>query len=450
LAIITPPTELNKPGIFINRNFANLWLAQFISFLGDQIFDLTIVIWIATSLARRPDGSPEPWAALAVSGVTALIIVPILTLGPIAGVFVDRWNKRHTMQITDLARAATIMILLLVTNTTPSKLLPFVFPIHIPKLVTIYVIVFINGCLTRFFAPSRFALIGEVVPEKHRAQASSLTEVVTPIASILGPPLAAPLFLTFGAQLALTMNALSFLVSFALITAVRLPAQSNKSDIVATKPSFGHEFIEGLRFSLHSPVIRVIMIAATFTALGSGAILSLAVFFVTNSLHANVRYFGFFDALLGIGAIIGAILASIYAQKIGLARTFNSSFLILGVLVILLSRLNSFIPGLITVFFIGLGQSMLNIPIGPMILNATPQEAVGRTISIMTTLAELGSLLSVVIAGFISSTLLNGFHKQILNISFGQYDTIYLGCGIIILIGAIYTITHMPWNQVTH
>lgn len=71
--------------IFINRNFALLWSGGAISILGDFVFNTTLVLWIATSIARG-----QPWAPLAVSGVLLSTTIPIVVVGPLAGVFADR------------------------------------------------------------------------------------------------------------------------------------------------------------------------------------------------------------------------------------------------------------------------------------------------------------------------------------------------------------------------
>jgi hypothetical protein len=78
--------------VFINRNFALLWWGQAISSIGDYAWDTALVLWIATFLAKG-----RSWAPLAVSGVLLAAALPQIVVGPIAGVFVDRLDKRRTM-----------------------------------------------------------------------------------------------------------------------------------------------------------------------------------------------------------------------------------------------------------------------------------------------------------------------------------------------------------------
>src|SRR5579885_3273472 len=101
-------------GPLLNRNFGLLWLGQTISVIGDFVFDTTLVVWIATALAKD-----QSWAPLAVSGVLLATSVPVLLVGPVAGVFVDRWNKRRTMLVMDGLRVVLVLALLPATGLVP-------------------------------------------------------------------------------------------------------------------------------------------------------------------------------------------------------------------------------------------------------------------------------------------------------------------------------------------
>src|SRR5215472_4885018 len=97
----TPPASPSKTQIFINGNFALLFSGSAISSIGDFVFSTTLVLWIAVILAKG-----QSWAPLAVSGVLVATTVPAFLIGPIAGVFVDRWDKRRTMLAVNLLQAA--------------------------------------------------------------------------------------------------------------------------------------------------------------------------------------------------------------------------------------------------------------------------------------------------------------------------------------------------------
>jgi MFS family permease len=86
-----------------NRNWRLLWIGQAVSLTGDSVFDITVLLWVATVLAKG-----RPWAPAAAAGVLIAEAVPVLAVGPLAGVWVDRWNRRRTMLASDACRAVVI------------------------------------------------------------------------------------------------------------------------------------------------------------------------------------------------------------------------------------------------------------------------------------------------------------------------------------------------------
>ncbi len=181
--------------LLISRQFALLWSGQSISYLGDYVFDTTLLLWIAASIARG-----QSWGPLAVSGLLAATALPALLVGPIAGVFVDRWDKRRTMLWADALRAGLIALLLLATNIVPLPFLPGGrFPVAW-QLGMIYGVVALENTCSQFFGPSRQALIRDIVEEPQRARAVGFLHTTMNLALIVGPSLATPLFLGLGAR----------------------------------------------------------------------------------------------------------------------------------------------------------------------------------------------------------------------------------------------------------
>jgi len=183
----------------INRNYAKLWYGQAVSTIGDYAFDTTLVLWVATILARG-----RAWAPAAVSGVLLAVGAAVLLVGPFAGVFVDRWNRRGTMLRTEVIRGV-LTGLLAIASFLPTHVLPIW-----AWLTVIYAVVFILNAAGQFFGPARFATIGDIVTgEADRARAAGIGQATTATATIIGPPLAAPLLFTVGLQWALLFNAMS-------------------------------------------------------------------------------------------------------------------------------------------------------------------------------------------------------------------------------------------------
>lgn len=199
----------------INWNYAKLWYGQAVSAVGDCVFGTTLVLWVSQVLA---DG--QSWAPAAVSGILVATAAAFALVGPVAGVFVDRWDRKSAMMRTEVIRAA------MVAGLTGLSFVPVRdLPVGL-WLAAVYLVVFVLNAAGQFFSLARFATTGDVVHgEEDRARAAGLAEATTSAAGIIGPSIAAPLLFTFGFQWALAANAASYVVSYLAIRFLRLPPE---------------------------------------------------------------------------------------------------------------------------------------------------------------------------------------------------------------------------------
>src|SRR5271155_2742470 len=195
----------------INRDYTRLWYGQATSSLGDSVFGTTVVLWIVTVLAKG-----KPWAPAAVSTAVLAIGLAVLVIGPLAGVFVDRWDCRLTMLRTDQIRCA-IVGLMTALSFLPTRELPAGVWLGI-----ICILLFALTAVGQFFGPARYTLIRDIVTgDADRARAAGIAQATGQVTSIAGPPLAAPLLFTVGLQWGLLFNALSYAVSFIFIRTIQ-------------------------------------------------------------------------------------------------------------------------------------------------------------------------------------------------------------------------------------
>src|SRR5262245_52917236 len=100
-----------QTSLFTNRNYLLLWSGQSLSLIGDYFFLATLTIWMIEQLA-----SGESWLPLATGGLVIAAALPALLVSPFAGVFVDRWDRRRTMLVTDLIRFGLVLLFLLLAR----------------------------------------------------------------------------------------------------------------------------------------------------------------------------------------------------------------------------------------------------------------------------------------------------------------------------------------------
>jgi MFS family permease len=426
--------------LLINQRYARLWAGQATSLLGDAVFDTTLVLWVATVLARH-DGHTASWAPIAVGALTAIVGAAVLVVGPLSGVFVDRWNRRTTMLRTEILRMVVVGALTVV-SFLPVRALPIG-----AWLTCIYVVVFgVNGA-GQFFNQSRFAVIGEVVDgPADRARAAGIGQATSGAVSIIGPPLAAPLLITVGLQWALLFNTLTYVVSYAMVRSIRLAGVDATGDAME-RPNYWREFRAGLRWFAGNRYITRILYGFLIAGLGSGALTSLMIFFLTTNLHANAKWFGLVDTFFGIGAIAGALVSGRVVKLLGPRRTVWLGMMIGGLLVVLLARQTVFIAGAVLFTAIALPTIAYNTAMTPLLLANTPKEYLGRMLSVLNPALQLATMASVLVSGWLASTVLRGYHAHVAGIAMGPYDIVFTLAGLLIVAGAAYHMVALPRDE---
>ena len=418
---------------FVNRNFALLWWGQAISSVGDYAWDTALVLWVASFLVVG-----QSWAPVAVSGVVLAAALPQIVAGPIAGVFVDRWDKRRTM-VTMAALQGIFAVLLVLPAADFS--LPLIGHVQLPlfwRLGVLYLDVALLATFAQFFIPAQLALIKDIVPKERQDHALETFQAIQGLAVIIGPPVAAALVFGLGIIWALILNALSFVAVFLASYAIQAPPSAHS--VAAGETShFSREFLDGLGYVAGHEVLRTILIAEVLVWLGFGALQSLGYFFITGNLHASASDYGLFGADFGVGAIVGAVLVTIIGRRIGLVRLLWMAMVTSGLFVIVMSHLTSFYLALGAAFLFGVSTTAVLVTAGPLTLDSTSREFVGRVTAVINPLGRLAALISVALAGSLVSTVLHGFHASILGINFGPVDTVFTGLGLLAVIGGIYT-----------
>lgn len=397
-------------GLRANRNWRKLWLGQTVSQLGDYVFDVTVLLWVGTVLAKG-----RPWAPTAVSGVMLAAAVPTVLVGPLAGVFADRWNRKRTMMNADLIRAGVIGLLLLV------PLCASALPLWV-QLAAVYTAVAGTSVVAQFFNPSRFATIGAVVAEEDRARAFGLSSASANTVSVLGPPLAAPVLFTVGEQWALLVNAVSFLVSYLCIRFTDIPAAT--ADHTGARGDFRRELVEGWSFIRRNDVLATVAVTVFLYLFGVGAVNVLEVFFVSENLRTDPSWLGTLNGALGAGMIVGSLLMARAARRLGERRLFGWGILATALLLFVYARSPSLLFSIGVLGLVGIPLAMVNAVLGPMLLNEIPNRLLGRVNSALNPLVYVASVSSMSLAGILASDLGPDFAWSFAGLHFHRIDTI--------------------------
>ncbi|MFG2666526.1 MFS transporter [Streptomyces sp. NPDC048387] len=429
----------------INRDYTRLWVGQAVSSVGDAVFNTTLVLWVATVLAKD-----EPWAPVAVSGIVMASGVAVLVIGPLAGVFVDRWDKRATMLRSELLRGVLVAVLTALTLLPAGTLPTGVW------LALIYATVLLLNAAGQFFSPARFAVLADLVTgDADRARAAGIGQATGETAWIIGPPLAAPLLFTAGLQWALLLNGLSYAVSYLAIRSVRVrgaapaPAAAGpgREGAARRRGAWRGEFADGLRFFAGSRFLVALLLLAVIGQFGTGALGTLNVFFATGNLHADPHLYGYLGMAMGAGGIVGALSGGRAVQWLGARRTTWISLLVSGVLLVAYSRQTGFPGGVALLFVFTVPLTLLNTAMSPLLLAAAPPEYRGRVVAVFYPVTRLASILSAVLSGWLAGSALRGVEGSLGPLRFGPVDTIIAAAGLVILLAGVFAWAALPGTE---
>jgi len=292
-----------------NRNFFLLWSGGLISMIGTWMILAALPFYI-----YRVTGS-----ALATSGLLMAYIAPGVLFGSVAGVFVDRWDRKRVLVVGNLIQAAIIPLLLLVEANG--------------WIWLIYVVAFFESTVNQFLGPAENALLPTLVDEEQLISANSLNALNDNLARIVGAALGGILLGVVGLNNVVIFDALSYLVAAALIALVIVapasrPTQSEEDTSVPRWLQIWREWFAGLRLVAENNILRNLFIVIG-VALFADAILSalLAVFAQEVAGFTAIDY-GWLLTARGIGGIVGGLVIAQFGSK------FSTSQLITGGLVL--------------------------------------------------------------------------------------------------------------------
>jgi DHA3 family macrolide efflux protein-like MFS transporter len=355
-----------------NRPFRRLWIGQVVSILGDFI----ALFAVQVAIVFRMHGTPED-----MTGVMLAFLAPPALIGPVAGVFVDRWDARRTMIASDVARGLLIVMLAFARS-----------------LWQVYAVCFAIATVSCFFSPARSVTVPLLVEREGLLAASGLMQQTLQVARLVAPPLASALVAWIGEASCYWADSASFFCSAALLATLcyRRPARSCSRGVRTVT----RDLRQGIGFIFNNRrfcFVVLSMMAAAFAVSCFGALMPL---YVRDGLHADASFFGVMGSLLGAGTIAGAGAARKLAQWLGNAvRLLSLGLAVAGAFIVLLAALGSPAATLVCVAAIGAGVSATLVAATMLLQGETPPDLRGRVSSSATALIAAAQGVAMAFAG---------------------------------------------------
>jgi predicted MFS family arabinose efflux permease len=288
-----------------NRDFRYLWFGQIVSQLGDW-FNIVALFALLFELT----GSATSVAALMV-----MQMLPIAVVGPVAGVIVDRFDRRRIMIAADIIRGTAVMGLLLVRT---------------PETVWVaYAVTGVMVACSGFFEPARSATVPSIVPRDKLVAANAISTGTWSAMLAVGASLGGAVAALLGRDAAFIINAASFFASAFFLFQMRVPGRQD-----SVKAALGlRGVIDGLAYMRgHGEVARIALVKGGWAIVG-GALLLLTVFGdrifrIGDSSDAGI---GILFGARGVGAFAGSLIVSVLAARKGnLIRLIAPAYFVAG------------------------------------------------------------------------------------------------------------------------
>ena len=216
----------------LNGSFSALWAGQLISLFGDRLNQIALVTVVAITTG----------SALATGLVFFVATLPNLLLSPIAGAFVDRWDRKEVMVVSDILRAAIVLLLPVAAVT---------------NILLVYPLIFLVTTISVFFRPARVAILPRIVPEEDLLSANSAMWVGETIADVVGYPLAGVFVALLGSAvpLAFWFDSATYLASAALLGTIVVNAAPVRAAAAEVRAGLVAEMTAGWQFLRHETVL---------------------------------------------------------------------------------------------------------------------------------------------------------------------------------------------------
>jgi MFS family permease len=362
----------------LNGSFSALWVGQLISMFGDRVNQLALFYFVF-----QTTNSPLHLALVFVAGS-----LPNLLFSPVAGALVDRWDQKQVLVVSDILRAALVL------------LVPVAIAVNIWLA---YVVVFLITTVSIFFRPARIAILPRIVDENDLLPANSAMWVGETIADVVNYPLAGlfVLFLGGSAVLAFWLDAVTYLASAVLLATMVVPpvvrrarsaSQAGRLDDTDPETPTGgvpsvadvrRDLNEGWAFLRTEAVLLANTVQSTAAQLAVGVVTGLG-FLIAVQLNpaTQTATYAFMETAIGVGNLLGGFALGLVTARIAKGRLIIAAYTAFGVLVFFVGFIPPLPVMLALMFGIGIANMAFVIPSQTLFQERTPPELMARVVSL--------------------------------------------------------------------
>ncbi len=366
--------------LLANKSFVALFIGQTMSQAGDQ-FVLIAAIYLVNQMLD---------SELAIAGISLALFLPRLPFGLLAGVMVDRWNRKTLMIGSDLLRAIIVLAPLLIRQTG-----------HIWIL---FVAAMILGVLTTFFDPARNAVIPNIVPSEHLFMANSIMQATFIVGTIVGAAAAGFAVDAFSPYFAFIFDSVTFLFSAIAIATMSIPRRTAEQ-YQATLSELWSQLVEGIQFIRHHTLLLRIIAVTSVAALGLSALMILGISYMEQELGVSAGGFGVVVAAIGVGVAVGGVAVRWLVQRLSMPVLVGGCLALVGMAIMAFTLVPTYGSLVVGAVLVGIGVVIARAGLATMTQKLTPDYIRGRVESAVNMIIGISNVGSQGISGVVGQLL---------------------------------------------
>jgi len=349
--------------VLSHRDFSRLWSGQLVSNMGTAISALALLFY-----AYDLTGS-----AIAMAILTMVEVLPVVVFAGFVGVYVDRWDRKKIMIVSDIIRAITILMIPLTIY----------FPSFIPTIYWVYILTFIYATANAWFFPARSASIPNLIEGDELVAANSLSQMTFQVVQLVVPPLGGILVALLAPDYFLAFAITSMTFAFSAIALHGITTDLKPKRLQVEHESLRKQIIEGGRYVIGNAILSFLFVFAMMLAVSSGILNALLMPYFEGELGLGSAQIGF---ILSAGAATGAIAAIYLSRKKKLEKPlYLVAFagLLAGIAVFAMALAFDFVTVLLSWSMIGAVDVILNIPLTVLMQELVEDELRGRVFALL-------------------------------------------------------------------
>lgn len=367
---------------YVNSYFI-FWFGQIISLLGSNIVQFAVVWWITIETRSS-----------VMLGLSAFLgFIPAVIVAPLAGVYVDRFSRKTMIAMMDMLQALVTFILI------------YSFTVNLGSIWFVLIVNFIRGCFQAFHSPAIEAIVPVMVPKQHLSRVNSINLFANGIIGVIGPGIAATLFIFYSFENILWIDVFSFLIAIIPLLFIVVPEPMTSK--VKIKKSFKQDFAVGLEFIKQQNGLFALLSMFTLFNLLSIPVFTLLPLFITEVHNGSSADLANVIASQNLGLLIAAIIFTFWSGfKIKMNGVIIGLYSITtGIMLSLLSAPGDILLVIIGFFIVGVAMIIGRVSHQAIWQTVVPPELMGRVMSVRHAISWFAIPVSMLSSGVLAEII---------------------------------------------